>query len=270
VEPKLTAGNDYSTNTRNHEVGGLVLASCVYGPGLRTPRHSHENAYFGFVLDGAYTEHYRTKSLTFERLTVAFHPLDESHQTVVHNALCRLLRIEIGRRWVARAREHGLTLNKPQYFRGGLMLSIAARLYQEFNRWDEVSPLTVEGLALEMLGEFSRAKSKLESRPPRWLETIRDILHSQFSERLTLATLAQAVNVNPSYLARTFRRHHQCTIGEYVRRLRVQFACHQLTTSDLSLVEIALAAGFCAQSHFSYLFKLQTGLTPTEYRETFR
>jgi AraC family transcriptional regulator len=137
---------------------------------------------------------------------------------------------------------------------------------------DAVSPLVIEGLALEMLAELSRRSVlPLERRPvARWLEQVREIINTQFSEPLTLSQIAKSVNIHPVHIARTFRKHHRCTIGEYVRRLRIEFACRQLSTSNTPLAEIALQAGFSSQSHFSTTFRLITGLTPAQYRSTFR
>jgi AraC family transcriptional regulator len=56
-------------------------------------------------------------------------------------------------------------------------------------------------------------------------------------------------------------------VGEYIRRLRIEFACHSLSTST-SLIEVALAAGFADQSHSARAFKLQTGMSPATYRRT--
>jgi AraC family transcriptional regulator len=104
----------------------------------------------------------------------------------------------------------------------------------------------------------------------QWLDKVKEIIHSQYAEPLRLSQIAKAVNVHPVHLARTFRNHHNCTIGEYVRQLRIEFACRQLSTSETSLAEIALQAGFASQSHFSTAFKLHTGMTPVRYRSSFR
>jgi AraC family transcriptional regulator len=68
------------------------------------------------------------------------------------------------------------------------------------------------------------------------------------------------------HLARTFRRVHQITFSGYVRQVRIEFARRELAASGASLGDIAAAAGFCDQSHFSRLFKRHTGLTPAAYR----
>jgi len=78
------------------------------------------------------------------------------------------------------------------------------------------------------------------------------------------------VGIHPVHLAREFRRHYQCTIGEYVRRLKVEYACLQISVSEASLHQIALAAGFFDQSHFARTFKQIMGVTPGNYRRFYR
>jgi AraC family transcriptional regulator len=68
------------------------------------------------------------------------------------------------------------------------------------------------------------------------------------------------------YLAAAFRNYQRCRIGDYVGQLRVESACRALLTSDVSLLELALAAGFSSQSHFSRIFKQLTGQTPAQYK----
>lgn len=73
--------------------------------------------------------------------------------------------------------------------------------------------------------------------------------------------------MHPVYLASEFRRRFVLTVGEYVRRLRIDYACGEISAREnVSLAEIALATGFSSQSHFSKTFKRVTGMTPLEYR----
>jgi AraC family transcriptional regulator len=87
---------------------------------------------------------------------------------------------------------------------------------------------------------------------------------------LSLSQQAACVGVHPVHLAREFRRFYHCTIGDYIRQLRIKFACEKLVQSDLPLSEIALASGFFDQSHFTRTFKQLTGKTPQAYRADFR
>jgi AraC family transcriptional regulator len=143
------------------------------------------------------------------------------------------------------------------------------RIYDEFRCTDTVSALAVEGLTLELLAEGVRQGPRhVERSPPRWLRQARDLLHEGFRQRLTLDGIAETVGVHPAHLARVFRQQQGCTVGDYVRRLRIEYACHCLSTSDTALATIALAAGFSDQSHFSKVFKRQTGMSPAVFRES--
>ena len=124
---------------------------------------------------------------------------------------------------------------------------------------------------LELLAKTCRhQKQNSEPRLPLWLRQARDFLHDRFSESLTLNVVAQAVGVHPVHLAREFRRHYHCTVGGYVRNLRIECARSELVTSETPLADIALAAGYSDQSHFTTAFKRQTGLSPAEFRRIFR
>jgi AraC family transcriptional regulator len=258
----------YVETIKSQRLAGLELFYCVYPSQLETPRHSHENAFFGFVLEGAYSEKYAHRSLTFEPSFLAFHPPGEAHTTHFHRTGGRIFRIEMTADWLERMHRLSPQLMAPANFRGVALSGVMGKLYQEFHRMDSVSPCAIEGLMLELLAEVARC-NYAEREVPRWLTQVQDLLHARFQEHLSLAEIAATVKVHPAYLARAFRQHYRCTIGEYIRRLRVEFATHQLVTSDVPLVEIALAAGFCAQSHFNEFFKRETGLTPREYRTIF-
>jgi hypothetical protein len=56
---------------------------------------------------------------------------------------------------------------------------------------------------------------------------------------------------------------------EYLLTRRVEHAKSLLTTTDKSLVEVALAVGFSTQAHFSTVFKRISGETPARWRSAF-
>ena len=93
-----------------------------------------------------------------------------------------------------------------------------------------------------------------------------EIVETRFLEPLSLAEIASAVGVHHVHLSREFRRHNNYTVGELIRRRRVEHACHLLAHSHMSLAEIALTCGFSDQSHFSLMFKRHMGMTPSKFR----
>ena len=104
-------------------------------------------------------------------------------------------------------------------------------------------------------------------RAPQWLKRAREIVETRFLEPLSMPEIASAVGVHLVHLSREFHRYNHCTVGELIRRRRVEHACHLLARSNLNLAEIALACRFSDQSHFSMVFKRHMGTTPLRFRK---
>ena len=164
---------------------------------------------------------------------------------------------------------HAQVLADTQVFRRGLLLHLARRLYGEFRLRDEVSRLAIESLALGVIAEASRRVRPEQTSIPLWLRAALAFIQAHFAEQVSLATVADQVGVHPVHLARTFRTVYQVSFAAHVRELRVEFAQH-LLAGPAPLSDIAIAAGFCDQSHFSRCFKQHTGLTPAAYRAQLR
>lgn len=264
-----TQGDFHGNTLMNREVAGFVLREIVHQPGVKIPKHSHERAHVGFVLRGVFTEKCERKKLECKPLSVSFLAPGATHSDNFRSgAHCFVL--ELAPQQFKRVSEY-LTLNDPICRHGGMLSWLTLRLYTEARRKDEASSLAVEGLALEILAELSRQYAVTsERKPPRWLEQAREIIHAQFTKPLTHDQIANAVAVHPVYLASVFRQHYGCTIGEYARRLRIEFACQNISTANAPLADIALAAGFSDQSHFSKVFKQLTGMTPAQFRANLR
>src|SRR6267143_216087 len=251
---KQLSGSSYGDILGNTSIAGFTLTETAYLPGLTLPKHSHEQAYFCFVLQGRFTEIYGKHSRSCRPSTLIFHPAGEIHSDNFHTGV-RCFNIQLTTSWLKRA-QSGI-INAPAKFSGGQVGYLAARLYSEFRRLDEFSSLVVEGLTLEIMAEMSRQLLKGPDRTaPCWLEQVRDILDQQFSESSSLVALAESVGVHPAHLAREFRRFYRCTVGEFICQRRIEFACHQISTSDASLSDIALATGFFDHSHFAKTFKM--------------
>jgi AraC family transcriptional regulator len=197
-------------------------------------------------------------------------PAGELHADRFGEAGGQIFGIELGTAWPERLSPRQRPLERPAAFEG-LCTGLARKLHREFRLDDLASPLIIEGLVLEILGEACRpALSAGERRAPHWLRQARDILHARFAQPPGLVQVADEVGVHPLHLARVFRRTYGCSVGEYVRRLRVEFGCRELARGSLSLVEIALEAGFCDQSQFCRAFKQHVGITPSQFRREAR
>jgi len=85
-----------------------------------------------------------------------------------------------------------------------------------------------------------------------------------FSKPPTLVDVAAAVGLSPFHLHRQFRRHFGETPKEVMTRLQIERA-KELMLLGVPLAEVAGRCGFAHQSHFTWRFKLKTGLRPREW-----
>ncbi len=268
---QLPPGYLYGESLRSHKVASFALSERFYPPRFKTPTHSHKRALLCFVIEGDYTESYSGHTRECKSSTLLFHPPEEMHAEHFHDAGGHSFIVEIDPLWLERVREQRASPEGSAWFKGGVLELLSRRLYKEFRQTDEVSDLIIEGLMFEIMGEATRRCSAARDKcAPPWLEQARDFLHSEFAKPLRLADIAQTVGVHPVHLAQAFHKSYSCTVGDYVRRLRIEYACHELASSELPIVDIALAAGFCDQSHFTRTFKRLTGLVPSQYRDAIR
>jgi AraC family transcriptional regulator len=257
---------------KSREIADLSMTECIYSPGLRMPKHSHELAYFSLVLLGNFTETFGSGQVSGKPAVLIAHPPEHAHAVAFHSHEVRIFRTEIKSRWLERLRDSSIDFKSSSCFDGGLPVGLALRLYREFRAEDKYSTLAIEGLLLEMLAEVSRRReqSSRTRHAPLWLQRAREILHETALRVPALTEVAREVGVHPVHLAHEFRKFYGESVGEYARRLRLEAACRQISRTNLSLSEIAADAGFYDQSHFSNTFKRHTGMTPAEFRSAVR
>ncbi len=87
-------------------------------------------------------------------------------------------------------------------------------------------------------------------------------------DNLQLSQIASHVGLDPSYFVRLFRKRMNTTPMKYYSNLQLEAARALLTSSDLSVKEIAAKLQFCSEFHFSKRFKASTGSSPSLYRKT--
>ena len=255
------------------EVGGrLCITDIVFPAWLTLPSHYHARACFAIILEGSVDKTFRSATYPSLPSTLVTMPPEERHTDQFERNGAHLLVIE-----PANAADELLSpcagvLDRIHHYRDAGLMSMAWRAARELAQPDALSPLVIEGLALEMLALAARreAAQPIERRPPAWLTRAEECLRANFRQDIDLAQVAAASGVHPVHLARTFRRFYGVTPGEYVRGLRLDWAAAQLSLTDSAgsqtLASLALQAGFSDQSHFTRAFKRHCGYTPGQFR----
>ena len=239
-----------------------------YPPNTESPVHRHRNTYIIITLEGRYLSTFGTRSEEFKRWTVSYHDAGVSHSSRYLDEGAKVLYVELPLEHLKR-----FSVPLPSHLaifslQGGVAEMTARHLYREFTHPDDLSPVVMDGLVLQLFAHLCRYRRDLPQNLPRWLGRADEMIRKRFREQLGLETIAKAVGVHPVHLAREYKRYYNSTIGEQVRRLRIEYTCQQLTHTDQSLASIALAAGFSDQSHFAAGFKQHIGIAPSAFRRT--
>ncbi len=102
------------------------------------------------------------------------------------------------------------------------------------------------------------------------LETVIEYIKNHYSEDITNTSLAALVNYHPYYLNKLFSQVNGITLHQYLINYRLSVAKTLLLSGDASICEVASASGFPDPSSFSYSFKKNLGISPSEYRQSAR
>jgi AraC family transcriptional regulator len=253
---------------RRRDIVGFSLTEGLYAAGVSLARHCHADSYLTLVLSGSYTEKHSDREFRWEEGALHLLPAGERHDNQFHTAV-RLLRVKIEPAAVQRlGEEHARCLAEPREITGPLSKWLANRVMREFMSQDDIAPLAMEGVLLELLAESARSSDEIHgSNAPSWLRLVRESLAESYLQAPGLAALAAIAGVHPVHLSREFHRHYHMTIGEYIRKRRIEHASELLSNSELSLAEIASTCGFSDQSHFCALFRKHSGMTPAKFRD---
>lgn len=92
-------------------------------------------------------------------------------------------------------------------------------------------------------------------------------LANNFHLEISLRDLAVRHHVSESHLSRIFKEFTGLNFSDYVARLRIRKAQRLLEVPGARVHEVAHAVGYRDARYFSQVFRRQTGLTPTEYRD---
>jgi AraC family transcriptional regulator len=264
---KLSPGRFLGVPVKTRVVGGFIFTEYLYSERAVFPRHCHQMAYFSLVLSGSYEEHYSQKRMRqCDSEKVLYHPAGEAHSDAFGDLGGTIFSIELEPKWTSRLREYDLQADESLVLPHRHASWLARRAYHAFINTDHRSALLLEAIAIELLYQLPwKHGAQAESGTPAWLKDVIDILHAEFCRPFSLTAIALRVGTHPVHLARVFRRCQRMTAGQYVRRLRVEYAMNALAGED-SLSDIAARAGFSDQSHLGRVFRGTTGMTPRQFR----
>jgi AraC family transcriptional regulator len=247
---------------------GCTVTDAWFPPRAVLEPHTHERPIFAIMLDGSFDSAIAGRRLDCTPASVWTEPREERHANYIGLAGARVLVIQPDPARTDLFAPFATLTDEVHLLRHAGIAADARRVLTEMSVDDSLTPLAIDSLVLTMMTGAARLRFVGgHARPmPLWLARAQEMLHAHFRDRIQLTTIADVVGVQPSHLAHTFRRHFRTTVGAYVRALRLDWALDQVERTTVSLAEVALAAGYSDQSHFTRECRRMRGVSPGEFR----
>lgn len=125
-------------------------------------------------------------------------------------------------------------------------------------------------LAVHIIRTYSAHKSAKPMMQTRLaghhVKRIREYIHQNLAENLTILSMARIVQSSPSHFIRAFTLTFGMPPHQYLTKVRLEEAEALLTQTSLSIFEIAHRSGFSSQSHLTNTMKKLKNLTPGQVR----
>ncbi len=144
-------------------------------------------------------------------------------------------------------------------------------MYQELKQKKESYELIVESLYLQFTVHLMR-KMKMNfsfqegDNMRREIANAKDYIDRHYMDDISLDELATLSSLSNYHFIREFSRYVGKTPNKYLNERRIQESKSLLTSTNLSMLDIANEIGFSSSSYFTQRFKAQEGVTPIEYR----
>lgn len=128
------------------------------------------------------------------------------------------------------------------------------------NTWDQVHQIVLEyaknGLNVE----------RKSTEQQNYTDLAVDMINRYYAENISLQSVANQINVNPSYLSRLFKQEKGENFISYLTRVRIERAKTFLESGQYKIYEVADKVGYHNYTYFSKIFKKVVGVSPEEYR----
>jgi AraC-like DNA-binding protein len=262
----LQTGQFHGQTNKTIHLNGITLTDTEYTHN-KVDWHYHENAYFTFILQGNVIEGNKKEIYNCSAGSSLFHNWQEPHYNIKPEGFTRGFHIELEDTWFDNFAfdisdlQGSINISNPD------IKFLLFKIFKETKISDDASALSIHGLLLKALAQLFYNNKAKENKIPSWVNKIREILQDEFYKTNTLGDLAKTLNIHPVHLSRYFPKYFDCSLGEYIRKIRVEKSLALLSNIKFSLTEIAFECGFADQSHFGRCFKEIIGINPFVYRK---
>lgn len=249
-----------TTNT-----GRVLITEARFPPHARLAKHFHDRSSVVIATGGICVSAIGSAQLQMLPGDVVVEPAGETHANQFGSAGTDVIILQPDPHAIETFEPCEQLLSTGGRIREAALRPLAQRIHRELAEPDAFSNLALDAAALEFVATAARASlSRRANR--RWFGSLVEYMHEEVLSMPTIAELSAVAGIHPAHLSREFRRVYRTSPVTYMRRLRIEWAAQELRTTDAPVSQIAAAAGFADQSHFTRVFRRFTGTTPAQHR----
>jgi AraC family transcriptional regulator len=254
------------------QASGFSVREHRYQAYQRMGWHRHPESYICIVTFGGFIDRSVSSSLPADAGSILVRPGGDEHTTACGQDGAACLKFELKEGWLAPRDAHAL-------FREHLTLSgtdlrlQGEKIHRLMHINDSLPPdtalksrLELESSVIDLLAQLIRPHARYQGVHEDWLEKLRLAIVNNPFRPWTNSDLASMVNRHPVHISRAFRERYGEPVGTFFRRQRLERCRELVADGHADLAEVASAAGFADQSHFTREYKRAFGTTPGRER----
>ena len=127
--------------------------------------------------------------------------------------------------------------------------------------------LLINEMLINALVVLYQRKQNIRPEHPEWFGTLLEKMHSVEYMSQPVSALYHLSHYSPPMLIKYFKEYTGETIVSMFTKIKINYACSLLETTNFTVLDIAGRLNYDSLSHFNRIFKRCTGLTPSEYRK---
>lgn len=104
----------------------------------------------------------------------------------------------------------------------------------------------------------------------RRIQKIKDYIDAHYAGEIRMEVLSDMVGMTPNALSRFFKQRTNRPVSDYINEVRLGHATQLLVETTMNVAEISSKCGFNTISNFNRLFRLYKGMSPKEFRESYK
>jgi hypothetical protein len=134
---------------------------------------------------------------------------------------------------------------------------------------NEINHILMQLLLGELFIEIDHCCDLYNQQDNLYVQKTYEYIKSNYQENISIAALAEYLNIHPTYIHKLFKQFTNDSIHNYINKYRIHKSIDLLANTSFPLIDIAIEVGFNNRQSYFNAFKKFTGKSPTDYRNAY-